>query len=349
MPIELFLCLGSLAFLQHTAHIRAESEALEDSHLRVLFYNVENLFHPSDDPSRASDDPYTPEGEHGWNDHRYQKKLSGIFKILAAIGKGQTPTIMGFAELEERRVLEDLLQTTPLDERKLCILHYPSPDHRGMDVGMIYRRDRFQPVFVECYRIGLEERGASPTREVLYVKGKASQGTLHLFVTHWPSRYGGRRRTEWKRVRAARVLKEKLDSIEAKDEGSAILIMGDLNDTPIDRSIREVLNAGRLWERSEDSPYYDLMAGLSKGSYFHQGNWSFLDHFIVPARMTRKDSGAPYQATRPEVHDLPWLMKERRGEGKEEMIPHRCFSGPAYIGGISDHLPISVRLMPSLE
>ena len=311
--------------------------------LQVLFYNVENLFHPSDDSSRTSDDPYTPEGEHEWHRYRYQRKLSELFKTIAAIGKGKTPAIMGFAEIEERRVLEDLIRYTPFDDEKLCVLQYPSPDHRGMDVGMIFRKDRFQPLYLERIQVDLEAGGGSPTREMLYVKGEAGKEILHLFVAHWPSRWGGRARTEWKRMKAARRLKEELDSIEASDPNAAILIMGDLNDTPRNRSVRDVLKAGDCSEE-KSHPWCDLMAGQEKGSYFHQGNWSYLDHFIAPSRMLISDGKSPLKISDAEAHELPWLMKERRGEGHEEKVPYRTFSGPAYIGGISDHLPISVRL-----
>ncbi len=316
---------------------------------RVLFYNVENLFHPSDDPKRTSDDPYTPDGEHEWNRYRYQKKLNALFKTIAAIGKGRTPAIMGFAELEERRVLEDLIRRTPLDNETLCILQYPSPDHRGMDVGMIYSSKRFKPLYVERLQVNLEKEGASPTREMLYVKGRSFQDELlHLFVAHWPSRWGGRARSEWKRMEAARRLKKELDSIEKQDPNAAILIMGDLNDTPRNRSIRKLLEAKEC-RNKEEHGWCDLMAGKEKGSYFHKGNWSYLDHFIAAGRMCDPRKASPLELSEAKVHDLYWLTKERRGQGQEEEVPHRTFSGPAYIGGVSDHLPISVRIRPSQE
>lgn len=314
---------------------------------QLLFYNLENLFHPSDDTGRASDDAYTPEGQYDWTLHRYHRKLSGIFKTIAAIGKGRTPSIMGFAELEERRVLEELIEKTPLVRQRLCILQYPSPDHRGMDVGMIYRRDRFNPQFVKRLRVPLDEQKASPTREILYVKGLLRERIpLHVFVAHWPSRWGGRARTEWKRIRAAKRLKEELDSIEQRDPKAPIIVMGDLNDTPRDRSIREILEAGS--KEKGNKPWYDLVNDLEKGSYFHRGHWSFLDHFLAPDHMIDPDSGSVSMIEEVQVHHLPWLLKERRGKGKKEMVPHRCYSGPAYTGGISDHLPISltIRLSP---
>ncbi len=119
--------------------------------------------------------------------------------------------------------------------------------------------------------------------------------------------------------------------------------MGDLNDTPSNASIRDVLEAGG---RKEKGPWTDLMADHpnAEGSYFHQGHWSFLDHFIIPTRMTRDESKCAFKAELPKVHRFPWLLRERRGEGKEERVPHRTFGGPTYIGGISDHLPVSVVL-----
>jgi hypothetical protein len=328
-----FLLLAQLPLASH-----AQGE-------QVLFYNVENLFHPSNDSTMESDDPYTPEGSHEWNYYRYRRKLSSIFKTIAAVGEGDTPTVMGFAELEERRVLEDLVRQTPLRDDRLCILQYPSPDHRGMDVGMIYRRDRFEPARVQRLRVDIDEKGASPTREILYVDGSLLDSIqLHLFVCHWPSRYGGRARSEWKRVEAAKTLRTKIERIQAKDPEANILVMGDLNDTPRDRSIRDVLKAGQRWKERDPTPWYDLMAGLERGSYFHGGHWSFLDHFLVPRRMAEADSASSLKVSKPRVHRKPWLLKERRAEGRESKIPHRTFSGPAYIGGISDHLPVSVKL-----
>ncbi|MFB6257876.1 MAG: hypothetical protein ABEH38_04205 [Flavobacteriales bacterium] len=317
---------------------------------QVLFYNVENLFYPGDDPIRKSDDPYTSHGSKEWHAYRYERKLSGIFKTIAAIGKGRTPIFMGFAELEERRVLEDLVEQTPLKRKRLCIIQYPSPDHRGMDVGAIYRKDRFTPLSITRIRVPLEKKDASPTREMLYVKGKSKRGdTLHFFIAHWPSRWGGRARTEWKRLKAARVLKKRIDSLEDLLKDPSILVMGDLNDTPRDWSIKEVLGA-KEWEKgAKGASWYDLMASLPKGSYYHGGKWHFLDHFIVPARMLHPDSSTSYKAVKPQVHSFHWLLREGRGKGKEEEVPHRSFRGDSYVGGISDHLPISVRLKPSQE
>ena len=309
--------------------------------LRVGFYNLENLFNTVND-TMVRDGEFTPTGMKNWNDYRYNQKSNQMAQAIFAMGGWEFPAIVGLCELENKGVIEDLIQRDVIEKANYQIVHYESIDRRGIDVALIYRPSKFEVLFSKPYRIQLDGDPDFRTRDVLYVKGVAlSKDTLHLFVNHWPSRYGGQLESEPKRMAAARTVRSVVDSIYKTQPRAQIIIMGDLNDHPENKSISDVLQAGTLGEEGHD--LVNLMTGEMNypGSHRYRGEWSFLDHIIVsPALLD--NLGLSVSGNRAWVTDSPLLLTDdNRYPGK---MPFRTYGGPTFLGGFSDHLPVFIDL-----
>ena len=204
---------------------------------RIVFYNVENLFDVYND-SLTNDDEFTPEGERNWNNYKFYKKLNNLSKVIISIGEWNPPSVIGFCEIENRFVLNKLIYETPLKSIDYKIIHAESPDRRGIDVAFLYRESRFVPLFYSPIPINFPDDTLSKTRDILYVKGVLAEAdTVHFFVNHWPSRYGGYEDSKPRRIFVASVLRSKVDSILSVNRDPNIIIMGDFNDEPWDESI----------------------------------------------------------------------------------------------------------------
>ena len=197
-------------------------------HCRIMFYNVENLFDTADDPSTA-DDEFTPRGKKHWTKAKYTDKLLKIAEVIDSVGDKELPCIVGLAEVENRWVLEDLTQKTALADGNYGIVHQDSPDRRGIDVALLYRKDCFELLEADFLRLSFPEDTTIRTRDILYASGVLDSDTLHFFVCHFPSMIGGEKQSEWRRERAASTVRHKVDSLLAVQSRAGIVIMGDLN------------------------------------------------------------------------------------------------------------------------
>lgn len=312
---------------------------------RAMFYNVENLFDTEDDPL-TDDQEFLPNGTKGWNETRYKEKLNNIYKNIAAVGGKDLPIFVGFAEIENRKVLFDLIQTTPLKKYDYQIVHEDSPDARGVDVGFIYRADKFKVIAHENMVVKMPFSPDTKTRDVLFVTGILNKkDTIHVFINHWPSRRGGAAASEPKRVFVAEMVKHKVDSIFKHSASSNILIFGDFNDEPNDKSLVEGLGA-----KSEITPekshylyncmYKFLAEGVGTEKY--RGKWDVLDQIIVSSPLLQREKGIRIVENEAYIFDAPWLLTDdTRNMGKE---PFRTYAGPKYLGGYSDHLPVYIDL-----
>lgn len=327
--------LGVLIFVVFDVYSQqANDEKADQKVARVAFYNVENLFHPLND-SLTRDDEFTPEGAKKWSYYRYEKKLVSIYKVIMAMGRKQPPAIIGLCEVENYWTLQDLLHKTPLSAFNYEFVHKESPDERGIDVAFLYNSDIFQPLNYDPIEVKIPE---NKTRDLLYVKGILHQAdTFHFFVNHWPSRWGGQIASEPDRIFVAALLRQKVDSLLKTNPEARILLMGDFNDTPENKSIRDVLQA-RL--ANEGSPLVNLMEAYLKNgqgtitttSPFTQ--WHIFDQMIC-SRKALQENITRKQAT---IFSPNWLLNEK---GR----PHRTYQGPVYKGGFSDHLPVHVDLV----
>lgn len=310
---------------------------------RVMFYNVENLFDTSDDP-HTTDNEFLPRGEKHWTRGKYVAKLRAIARVVDSVGQGTLPWVVGLAEVENRRVLVDLVRKTGLSAGKYGIVHYDSPDVRGIDVALLYRKDFVEVLEERALRVDFPEDGRIRTRDVLYVKGLVKGAdTLHFFVCHFPSMVGGERKSEWKRERVASLVRRQVDSILTVHPAAAVMVMGDLNgeaDTKAQwvlcpRNGEETFLCGELY----NTGYYLLNKPC--GSYCYRGRWQTLDHIIVSGGMLNGKSEVQ-AVSRMSVYAAPFLLEQAaRGTNAR---PKPTYRGPRYIGGTSDHLPVSIAV-----
>lgn len=311
---------------------------------RIMFYNVENLFDWEDDTAKR-DESFTPEGDNHWHPGRFWDKQRKISQTIIAAGGWEAPEIVGVCEVENRFVLEQLVQKTALYKSNYQIVHEESDDSRGIDVALIYRPDKFELLHYHYIKIKFDEEDARPTRDILYVKGIANfADTIHVFVNHWPSRFGGHLATDPKRMKAATTLRSTVDSIFASVPSANIIITGDFNDHPEDKSIIEGLQAKHKQEDINQNTLFNLMHEKmhKEGTHKFQGEWGILDMWIVSDGLMNGTNKLEIAEDGATIFNAPWLlMDETVHLGKR---PFRTYQGPKYIGGYSDHMPIILDL-----
>jgi predicted extracellular nuclease len=309
--------------------------------MRVMFYNVENLFDPSED-SATADEEYQPSGMRGWTYNRMKRKQINISKVVLAVGGWDPPEVIGLCEIENRNVLYGLTNDTPLKSFGYKIIHFNSPDPRGIDVALLYRPGKFRVLESYPVPVRFPFDTAARTRDILYVKGIAcKQDTVHIFVNHWPSKFGGAMATIPKRKYVASLMRKLSDSLLTANANANILIMGDLNDSPSDESINKVLRAKMDSVNLGPADLYDMLggAGLSwkKGTIKFREEWETIDHMIVSVPMLSHTAPNGLH-----IFDAPFLLQDDEAWfGKK---PFRTYYGAKYIGGFSDHLPIYMDL-----
>lgn len=307
------------------------------------FYNVENLFDTINDP-RINDEEFLPDSKVNWNTKRYQHKLSQTSKVIAAMDTFSFPHLLGLCEIENKKVLEDLVSHANIKKAGYNIIHFEGSDDRGIETAMIYMPSFFKPVAQRPVKVFNNETKAA-YRDILYVKGfVATSDTLHVFVNHWTSRYGGREQTENARQFTGAVLKTVSDSILKAQPNSNIVILGDFNDNPTDASLAEHLCALDPENDIESGKLYNLSLqefSAGKGTLFYDG-WDMFDQVIVSGNLIEPGSGKVILHGT-EIVKKDWMLfKGSNGVAR----PNRTMSGGRYFGGYSDHLPVLVRLKP---
>jgi predicted extracellular nuclease len=340
--VLLTLAVMALSFLLTViVHSFANAGYNKKRNLTVVFYNVENLFDTENTPG-GNDAEFTPESEKKWTRERYQKKLEDISRVLASVNQKELPEIIGLCEIENRGVLDDLIKTEPLAGGEYEIAHFESPDFRGIDVALLYRSDEFKVTWSAPVKVTFADEPNFTTRDILHVKGVTlNQEEFHIFVNHWPSRIGGLEQTEPKRTAIAQLIKSKIDSVQNLNPEANIVVMGDMNDEPSNKSLKEVLSAKS--PETENAALINLMYPLheaKQGSYNYRGDWNMLDNIIVsPGLLDNKG----FQS----VEKQGFLFREEWMEyknSKGEISPDRTYGGPNYYGGISDHFPVFIKL-----
>jgi endonuclease/exonuclease/phosphatase family metal-dependent hydrolase len=337
----LLLLLGLLH-----VHFVPFAAAQERSTLRVMFWNVENLFDCRHD-SLKDDYEFLPDAVRNWTYGRYQKKLDQIARTVAAIGEGTPPALMGCCEVENDSVMHQLTQRSPLKEYGYRYVMTNSPDVRGIDVALLYQPDQFQLLGSRSIAIPFCEETERPTRDILHVHGLIpTQDTLDLLVCHLPSRSGGAQ-SEPYRLRVAQQLKKTADSILHARHHPQLIIMGDFNDYPDDQTLRAALDAAPPPTKAIPDKLYQLLYRKSHqsgyGSYKYQGEWGLLDHLIVSGTLLNQESNCYTDEAHANVVDLPFLFVE--DEAEDGRKPYRTYNGTKYMGGYSDHLPVSLLLL----
>lgn len=322
-------------------------DGFEDSYrgnsaLRAMFYNAENLFDIYDD-SLKNDDTFTPEGNNHWSNYKYWEKQRNLSKVILAVGGWEPAAIVGLCEVENLKVLKDLTQKTSLKNSEYAIVHQESPDKRGIDVALLYNPKKVTLDTAQWIQVFLGD-GQRPTRDVLFATFTTpNNAQLHVFVNHWPSRYGGQMVSDPKRRQAAKTVRAVVDSLLQLNSQSNILLMGDFNDEPENGSIKENLNATHDSTFADTTALYNMMSHISgnHGSHKYQGVWGVLDQFMISKALHQGNAGLK-TIDGPLIFTAPFLLiPETKYPG---IKPHRTFIGMKYQGGYSDHLPIFVDL-----
>jgi predicted extracellular nuclease len=313
---------------------------------RVMSYNVENFFDSHQD-SIGKPSEFSPTSIRGWSYARYRDKRNDIAKVIASLGEWTPPALVALCEVENQHVLEDLTLHSPLRRLHYQIIHFESPDPRGIDVALLYQPILFHPIHREPIRIHFPKHAYEHTRDILYVVGTTwGKDTLHIFVNHFPSRYKGELESEDSRLFVASVLRHEVDSIFQVNSKANIVIMGDFNDYPDNRSIAKVLHA--LPDNSAIRPeqlynlFYTTNTARKIGSYKHNGEWGMLDQIIVSTHLLTDTLHVHTTFTSAHVFAPAFLLEdETKGFGQK---PFRTYIGMKYHGGFSDHLPVYVDL-----
>jgi endonuclease/exonuclease/phosphatase family metal-dependent hydrolase len=312
----------------------------------VAFYNVENLFDIEDDPL-IDDEDFLPGSRIPWTPDRYETKLDRLAQVLSSIDEERLPDIVGLCEVENSQVLEDLVKQRALKKGKYEIVHYNSPDERGIDNALLYNKKVFQVIDSKPLPVHLSKNPGDATRDILYVKGwvvKAPSDTLHIFVNHWPSRWGGQKKSEPKRIDAASTLRHHVDSIFKTCEWANVIAMGDFNDEPRDSSMHNVLKAydPSIGPKTQMT-LYNMMLALedeSQGTIYYK-EWQVFDQIILSTELLTKTKGLYLPKREGKIFSEEWVLY-KAGDGS--LRPNRT-AAKDYYGGYSDHLPVYVEFL----
>ncbi len=317
------------------------ARTIDTAPFSVVFYNVENLFDTHDDPG-TGDDEFTPQGELHWSEDRYTHKLRQL-ALAISLADTALPAVIGLCEVENRKVVEDLARTPPLDQAKFKVVHQDSPDERGIDVALLVDDRRFTLGETAWLEVDL---GHDRTRDILHATLELSGvGPFEVFVNHWPSRREGADESAPKRMAAAQVVRDEVDRLLAQDPQARIIVMGDLNDEPLDASLKLGLRTAELVSDDRGADLYDLV-GMDRtdpvGSISYKGQWQYFDHVIVSRSLVWPQTPNGLRAASvAAVKDERLIFRHPR----YGIQPNRTFSGTKYHrDGYSDHLPVVLRL-----
>jgi predicted extracellular nuclease len=325
-------------FLLLTFFVGYVNESLaQKSDLKFVFYNVENLFDTIDNPLTFDED-FTPQGKLVYDSKRFTTKLENIASVLNSISPNEAPAIIGLCEVENRFVLEELVQL--LEVGTWDILHFESPDGRGIDNAIIYNLDKVIFASSAVYTVDLGS-GERPTRDILFGEFTTigNHKPIGVFVNHWPSRYGGVEATAWKRMKASNALSNAIEAELLNTPSLNIICMGDFNDHPDDPSLMALINCDtgsclvNLFEQFIDS---------IPGTYVYRGEWGVLDQILVNQAIFLGENGAHAKQVDAAIFISDFMLYESAKSG--EKFPSRSYSGVKYFGGYSDHLPIILTL-----
>ena len=319
-----------------------------DERVRLAFYNVENLFDYFDD-SLKIDEAFLPRGENYWTKARYTIKQNNLAKTIIAMGGWEAPELIGLCEIENRYVLESLTKFTQLKSIGYEIIHKDSRDARGIDVAAIYRPDKLKLLNFEFYELNFPFDSTSRTRDILHaIMELPNQDTLHFFVNHWPSKFGGEFETQPSRMFAAQFVRNKADSLLSINPNALIVITGDFNDEPEEESMTIGLGINTDLKNIRSNDLFNLMYDIRyvTGTHSFQNKWGVLDQFVVSGSLLKKNSRTLVYQRAAQVFDMDFLIMEGATGARR---PFRTYQGPKYIGGYSDHLPIIMDLILAKE
>ncbi|RCT53504.1 endonuclease/exonuclease/phosphatase family protein [Winogradskyella sp. KYW1333] len=320
----------------------------------VAFYNLENLFDTINDPLKY--DEASPIMELKANRSEiYEKKIKNMARVISNIGTdmvNNSPAVIGVCEIENRKVLEDLVNDPLLLSKDYGIVHFEGPDRRSIDVALLYQKALFQPVESSSHELLIYDdltRKRVFTRDQLLVSGKLDGDLIYIIVNHWPSRSGGEARSRSKRVGAAKLNKRIIDSLQSINPYAKILTMGDLNDDPTNESVKKVLKAKKDKKKVPlkgiYNPFEKMFAEKGYGTTAYRDAWSLFDQIMVTKPLIETDYTS-YRFWKAGIYNKSYLSNKR---GRWEGYPFRSFANGGFTNGFSDHFPVYVYLIKEAE
>ena len=342
--VAAFLCL---------TNVHAQKEKRFKIHT-VAFYNFENLFDTINDPLKY--DEASPIMEMNANrGETYKKKVKNMARVIAEIGSDMaknSPAIIGVCEIENRQVLEDLVNDPLLLAKDYGIIHIDGPDRRSIDVALLYQKALFKPVETRSHELKIYDdltRKRVFTRDQLLVSGKLDGDLIHVIVNHWPSRSGGEARSRSKRVGAAKLNKRIIDSLQSIDPYAKIFTMGDLNDDPTNDSVKEVLKAKKEKEdvglKEIYNPYEKMFTDKGLGTTAYRDAWSLFDQILMTQPLLEQDYSS-FRFWKAGIYNKAFLANKR---GRYQGYPFRSFADGGFTDGFSDHFPVYVYLIKEVK
>ncbi|GAA4309177.1 endonuclease [Pontixanthobacter gangjinensis] len=317
----------------------------------VAFYNVENLFDTVDD-TLTFDDDRTALGKDRWTEERYRRKIKNIAKVLSEIGAAESknaPAIIGLCEIENRLVLEELIADPSLVPYHYGIIHYDSPDERGIDVALIYQKKAFTPLNSQTRKLMIYDADKRDyTRDQLVVNGLLQGEEIYFIVNHWPSRSGGEAKSSYKREKAAALNKKIIDSIYRIDPLAKIIGMGDFNDDPSNKSFKKFLQTKAEINGLQEKELYNPMENMlkkGKGSLAYRDSWNLFDQIYVNQSLVSKNFSG-FQFFKAGIFNPPYLVTPG---GQFKGYPYRTYGSSGYEPGYSDHFPVYIYLIRELK
>ncbi len=326
----------------------------------IAFYNLENLFDTIKSPN-TFDEEFTPDGPRGWGTEKYMKKLNLLSSAISQIGTDENPnmpTVLGVSEIENRQVLEDLIKMPALQPADYGIVHFDSPDKRGIDVGLLYQKKHFQPtsyVNVPLYIYDKSENKDANngkgkriyTRDQLLVTGILDGEELHFIVNHWPSRSGGEKKSSPNREAAAALNKKIIDSLFHINPDAKIITMGDLNDGPYNKSVKDILGAKGKREDVKEKELFNPMWQMSKdglGTLAYRDAWDVFDQMIISEPYLRKADYSSWRFWKARIFNKAFLT-QKSGQYRGYPLRNQTSGEPGY----SDHFPVYLYLIKEIK
>ena len=316
----------------------------------VAFYNLENLFDTLNNNGKY-DLEFSPEGRNRWDGKKYKSKLKNMSYAISQMTTKLTPmgpALLGVSEIENKSVLEDLVRQDAIKDRMYQVIHHDSPDRRGVDVALLYNPRFFKPINVTNHTLKIEGLNYFKTRDQMCVVGLLGGERVGVIVNHWPSRRGGTEQSSYLREAAAQLCRQIADSLRNIDPNIGIIVMGDLNDDPQDKSCSMVLGAQKKQEDVEEGYFFNpfwTMLDKGIGSYCYKGNWDLFDQIIVSHSLLSQ-GGSKLKYLKCEVFNKEFLKQQ---DGAYRGYPHRTFSGGVFLNGYSDHFPTQVFLIKEIK
>lgn len=322
----------------------------------IAFYNLENLFDTINDPEKLDERSPIMDIKERNRAKAYWSKIDNMAKVIADIGKEKaknSPAIIGVCEIENRKVLEDLINHKSLKKKHYGIIHYESPDERGIDVALLYQKRYFKPIDHKSYELFLyRENGEDRnfTRDQLLVTGMLDGEIIHFIVNHWPSRSGGEQRSRSGREKAAALNVKIIEDVKTQYPNPKIIVMGDLNDDPMNTSLKKVLKAKGKKEGLKEGDIYNPMENMFKRGFNTLGyrdNINLFDQMLLTsALITTKKDYSSFKLFKANIYNPRYITNKK---GRYKGYPYRSWSGNQFTGGYSDHYPVYLYLLREVK